>query len=215
MKTMKLWVAMLGLVAATTTSNAFTNDNGNGKDKPSKVTVLKADVQNSTVVWTGKKVTGEHTGTVKISNGSLSVDNNKLVGGQFDIDLNSIACTDLTDKEYNQKLIGHLKSDDFFGVAKYPKASFKVTKAEAIAGAKAGENNYNITGDLTIKGVTKPVTFPATVKVSGNKADATAKITVDRTLYDIRYGSASFFDSLGDKAINNDFTVDLKLVAGK
>ncbi len=207
MKIAKLFLMLIALVAFTT---AQATDNGKG-GKAAKT--LKADTQKSTLTWNGKKVTGEHSGAVKLSDGTLTVDNNQLVGGSFAVDMTTITNTDLTDAGYNAKLIGHLKSDDFFAVEKHPKATFKITKAEPIAGAKAGENNYNITGDLTIKGITKPVTFPAAVKISGNQAEAVAKITIDRTKYDIRYGSKSFFDNIGDKAINDDFTVDLKLVA--
>ena len=192
---------------------SFTAVQASDYDKGKGGKTLKADTQKSTLVWNGKKVTGEHSGAILLADGSLIVNNNKLTGGSFQIDMTTITNTDLTDKEYNAKLVGHLKSDDFFGVEKHPTASFKITKAEPISGAKTGENNYTITGDLTIKGTTKPVTFPATVKISGNNAEAVAKITVDRTKYDIRYGSKTFFESIGDKAIYDEFTIDLKLVA--
>jgi polyisoprenoid-binding protein YceI len=128
--------------------------------------------------------------------------------------MTTLANTDLTDASYNAKLVGHLKSDDFFGVEKNPTSTFKITKVEPIANAKAGEANYTITGDLTIKGKTHPATFPAVVTVNGNNATAKATATVDRAKYDIRYGSKSFFDNLGDKVINDEFTLAINIVAG-
>lgn len=202
MKKINFLVAVIALLAI---ANVAVADNGKGK-----ATTLKADVSKSTLNWNGKKVTGEHMGTIKLADGSLVVNGTKVTGGQFSIDMNSITCTDLTDAEYNGKLIGHLKGEDFFNTAKFPTSTFKITKI-----APKGGENYEITGDLTVKGITKPVTFPAVVKVTPTGAEASGKITIDRTKYDIKYGSKSFFASIGDKAINDDFTVDFKLVAAK
>jgi len=183
----------------------------NAKKAVAKVTSYTVDTESSQVNWNGKKVTGEHFGTVKIAKGGLTADGNKLTGGTVDIDLRTMNSTDLKDnKEYHDKLIGHLKSDDFFSVDKYPTATFKITKVNP-----KGGDQYDVTGDLSIKGKTNPVTFPATVKVSGNKITANGKASIDRTKYDIRYGSKSFFANIGDKAIYDDFTVELNLVANK
>jgi polyisoprenoid-binding protein YceI len=149
---------------------------------------LKVNSGASKVTWLGKKVTGEHTGNINIASGNLLIAKNNLVGGTFDIDMNSITCTDLTDKEYKAKLVGHLKSEDFFSTEKFPKSTFKITSVQPIKGAKMGDPNYTVTGNLTVKGITNPVTFPATVKVEGNKASANGSITVDRTKYDVKYG---------------------------
>jgi len=175
-----------------------------------KATNLKVNTSKSELTWNGKKVAGEHTGTIALKEGTITMDGAKLTGGKFVADLNSITCTDLTDKEYNGKLIGHLKSEDFFSVAKHPTATFVVTKATPKA---AGV--YDVTGDLTIKGITKPVTFPVTVKSTAAGTEATGKLVVDRSKYDIKYNSKSFFENLGDKMINDDFSIDVKLVAGK
>jgi polyisoprenoid-binding protein YceI len=195
---MKRARTFLMLVALLVAATLQANDNG----KKAAAT-LKVDTQQSTLTWNGKKVTGEHNGTVKLSGGTLQVKDGKLVGGEFTADMTTLANTDLTDAGYNAKLVGHLKSDDFFGVEKYPTSTFKITKVEPITNAKAGEANYTITGDLTIKGKTHPATFPAV-----------ATATVDRAKYDIRYGSKSFFDNLGDKVINDEFTLDINIVAG-
>jgi polyisoprenoid-binding protein YceI len=174
------------------------------------VMTYKVNPEQSTVAWTGKKVTGSHTGFVKISSGSLTLKEEKITAGTFDMDMNSITNTDVADKGYNEKFVGHLKSDDFFSAAKYPKATFVITKA-----VSKGKDNYDITGNLTLKNITNEVTFPATVKAEGKQLKASAKITVDRTKFDIKYGSGSFFDNLGDKAIDNNFILDVNLVASK
>jgi polyisoprenoid-binding protein YceI len=175
-----------------------------------KATNYKVDSQKSVMGWNGKKVTGEHSGNVKVSDGTLMTDGGKLTGGTFTFDMNSITCTDLTDATYNAKFIGHIKSEDFFNTAKFPTSTFKITKV-----TPKGGNAYDITGNMTIKGITNAVTFPATVKMTGNTIEADGKATLDRTKYDIRYGSKSFFENIGDKAIYDDFTVDLKIVASK
>ncbi|WP_248723182.1 YceI family protein [Seonamhaeicola sp. ML3] len=151
--------------------------------------------ESSKVVWKGYKVTGSHEGTIAIKSGSLTFEADKLVGGEFVIDMTSINTTDL-EGNWKNKLDGHLKSDDFFGVEKYPTANLIFTSVEA-----SGKNSYKVTGDLTIKGKTNPVTFD--MSIYGNKA--TANIKIDRSKYDVRYGSASFFDNLQDKVIYDEF----------
>lgn len=171
-------------------------------------TVYSVDNSQSTLSWTAKKVTGSHTGTISVTSGKLEVDNNVLKGGNFQLDTRTIAVTDIKDAGMNGKLLGHLKSDDFFAVEKHPSASFVITGAAA-----KGGGNYDVTGNLTIKGITKPISFPATVTVAGGKATAKATIKVDRTKFDIKYRSNNFFENLGDKAIYDDFELDVTLVA--
>lgn len=183
--------------------------NGPDKSKAADKT-LAVDTKSSTVVWGAKKVTGTHAGTVPLTSGSLIVDNDKLKGGNFVIDVKSLVVTDLTDKEMNGKLTGHLKSDDFFSVEKHPQAKLVISSV-----TPKGGNAYDVTGKLTIKGITQDVKFPATVKADSKKVTANAKVTVDRTKYDIKFRSANFFENLGDKAIENDFTLDVTLVANK
>jgi polyisoprenoid-binding protein YceI len=173
-------------------------------------TTYNVDVTSSTIVWTGQKVTGQHTGYVKVKNGSLTYADGKLTGGTFDIDMNSITCTDL-EGEYAGKLVGHLKSDDFFGAAKYPTAKFVITKAIP----QDTKGNYKIVGNLTIKEKTNEVKFSATVSESNGAINASGKITVDRSEYDVKFGSGSFFDNLGDKTIYDEFDLQVSLVAKK
>ncbi|RVU26449.1 YceI family protein [Sandaracinomonas limnophila] len=157
----------------------------------------------SSIVWLAKKVTGEHTGTVAISKASLAVDGNKLVGGNFTIDLKKIVCLDITDAEYNKKFIGHISTGDFFEVEKFPTASFVITK---VAGNQ-------ISGNLTVKGITKAISFPANITVAGGKVSAKANITIDRTDFGIQYGSKKFFASIGDKAIMDEFNLNVTLIS--
>ncbi|HXA02426.1 MAG TPA: YceI family protein [Cytophagaceae bacterium] len=173
-------------------------------------TTYKVNAEQSKIAWTGKKVTGSHTGFVKISSGSLTLKDEKITAGTFDMDMNTITNTDVTDKGYNEKFVGHLKSDDFFSTAKYPKSTFVLTKS-----ISKGNGLYDVTGNLTIKNITNEVTFPATITADGKQLKGSAQITVDRTKFDIKYGSGSFFDNLGDKAIDNNFILDVNLVAAK
>jgi polyisoprenoid-binding protein YceI len=168
------------------------------------------DTQKSSIVWTGYKVTGKHTGNVKVKNGTLSMENGVLTGGSFEIDMTSITCTDL-EGEWAAKLVGHLKSDDFFGVEAYPISKFVITKAIP----QDTKGNYKILGNLTIKGITKEVRFFANVAEAGDMVNASGKITVDRSDYNVRYGSGSFFDGLGDKTIYDEFDLQVSLVAKK
>lgn len=170
----------------------------------------KVDTNSSVIVWTGYKVTGKHTGTVKIKNGTLSTDNGVLTGGSFEVDITSITCTDM-EGEYAGKLVGHLKSDDFLGAATYPTASFVITKAIP----QDSKGNYKILGNLTIKGITKEVKFFANVAEANGVVNAAGKITIDRSEFNMRYGSGSFFDGLGDKTIYDEFDLQVTLVAKK
>ncbi|MFN8282408.1 MAG: YceI family protein [Chitinophagales bacterium] len=165
----------------------------------------KINTATSSIGWIGKKILGQHNGQVKIKEGSVTVKNNALTGGEFTIDMQSITCTDLTDPDYNKKLIGHLNSTDFFNVEQFPTAALKITKVLKNGGA------YNLTATLTVKGITNTITFPATFKKVGNVYQGTAKITIDRTKWDIKYGSSSFFEGLGDKAIKNEIELNVNI----
>jgi polyisoprenoid-binding protein YceI len=177
-------------------------------------TAVAVDPEASTVNWTAKKFGGQHNGTVKLAKGELNLNGSKLTGGNFVMDMTTIIDRDLTNEDFNKKLTGHLKSDDFFSVEKHPASTFKITKVTPVAKAKAGEANYTVTGDLTIKGITNPVTFPATVTVKGTSAEATANIDIDRTKWDIKYRSG-LLGTAADKIIEDTFTLAVKIVAGK
>jgi polyisoprenoid-binding protein YceI len=167
-----------------------------------KESQYKIDSQKSKITWLGKKVTGQHAGTINLSEGTLAVKGNKITGGSFTIDMAS-----LKDEGANARLESHLKSDDFFSTEKFPKASFVTTKIEAKQG-----DQYLVKGNLTIKGITNEVEFPATVQVSKGLVNAKAKIVVDRTKFDIKYRSGNFFENLGDKIIEDNFELNVELV---
>ncbi|WP_372775161.1 YceI family protein [Mangrovibacterium sp.] len=163
----------------------------------------KVDTSKSEITWLGKKVGGEHNGTIQVKSGELTIDGNAITAGEFVVDMTSIKNLDLTDPEWNGKLVGHLKSDDFFGVETYPTAKLVITQKATFTGGKA-----TVTGNLSIKAATHPVTF----EVVKDGKTYTADITVDRSKYDVRYGSKSFFDDLGDKFIYDDFRLGVTLV---
>lgn len=191
-----------GLIAiAAIGAFAFTNP------KASNVN-YSIDTKATTAKWIGKKVTGQHEGSITIAKGNIVSDGKTVTGGSFEIDMTSITCTDLTDKGWNDKLVGHLKSDDFFGVEKHPTAKFEITKTTLKSG-----NDYDVTGKLTIKGITNEITFPAMIKMDAKTFVTVAKIMVNRTKFDIKYGSASFFEEIGDKAINDEFELNINVVA--
>lgn len=175
---------------------------------PGNDNLLKVKADESTVAWTGKKVTGQHNGSIAIKEGTLNIKDGLLLGGSVTIDMTSIAVLD-QEGQGKSKLEGHLKSDDFFSVQTYPTASLNITNAVA-----KGSGQYNITADLTIKGITHPVNFDAVLKSESKNMVASAVIIVDRSLYNVRYGSGKFFDNLGDKAIYDEFELNVKLVAG-
>lgn len=174
------------------------------------ITTVNVDTAKSSVTWKGYKVTGEHTGNVNLKNGKLTFDNGILTGGSFEINMNTITCTDLQG-EWADKLVGHLKSDDFFGVEAHPTSKFVITKV--ISRGKPGE--YKVTGQVTIKGKTKEIKFDTMVKEAGTNYIAESAIKIDRTDFDVRYGSGSFFDSLGDKTIYDEFDLNVKIVSKK
>jgi len=220
MKKFTILASLVGALVFTAYANN-TNNNNNTKPAttevatPAKARAYKVDAAKSEVKWHAKKVTGEHFGTLALADGQMDVQGNKVVGGTFTFDMNSVAVTDIKDPEYNQKLVGHLKSDDFFSAEKNPTATFKITSVKPAAKGANGTANATVTGDLTIKGITKPVTFPATITVKNGVANAKADVTVDRSKFDIRYGSKSFFDNLGDKAIHDDFVVTIDVTANQ
>lgn len=165
------------------------------------ISAQTVDLTNSSVVWTGKKVTGEHTGEISISKANLVFKQGYLIGGDFVLDMNSITCTDLEGKS-QASLVAHLKNADFFATDLYKTAKLQFTEVKHIEGA-----DYRVFADLTIKGITQPVVFIADLR----NGVATATIKVDRTKYGIKYGSGSFFDDLGDKTIDDIFIVEVSL----
>ena len=169
---------------------------------------FKVDTKASTLNWIGKKVTGQHNGSIAVSSGEIVTEGKTIKQGSFEIDVNSITVADITDKDGNAKLVGHLKSDDFFATEKFPKAEFVIGSV-----ISKSANEYIVKGKLSIKGITNVIEFPATITNDGKQIVANAKIIVDRSKFDIRFRSKSFFENLGDKVIYDEFELDLKLIA--
>jgi polyisoprenoid-binding protein YceI len=193
---MKTFLA--AVFAVTTITGAFAAD------------TYKVDPAASKVTYVGKKVTGEHTGNVTVKSGNLVVDGDKLNGGEVVVDMNSLTSTDLTDKDYNAKYVGHMKSPDFFNTEKYPESKLVIKES------KKTDKGLEVKGDLTMIGQTKPVTFTVTDwKNTGAQVSGKSTLVLDRTLWGLKYGSDSFFKGLGDKAIKNEFNLTVDLTAKK
>jgi len=160
----------------------------------------EVNTAESVVNWVGHKVTGQHEGTITLQQGTLEFTNNELTGGNFVMDMTSINTTDL-EGDYKDKLDGHLKADDFFGVEAHKTASLIFTSVSK------NDSNYAVEGDLTIKGITNKINFDLAL----TENSATTSLKVDRTKYGIKYGSASFFDGLKDKAIYDEFDLNVSL----
>ncbi len=181
----------VGLLAMVFAMISFTTN-------PIKKKTLNA--KQSKIEWEGEKLTGSHEGTIMFKDGYLEMDGENITGGEFTVDMTSINVTDI-EGDGKKQLEGHLKSDDFFGVANHPTAKLVIKNA-----TKKGDS-YGVIADLTIKGTTHSVTFD--LEMNGDTA--TTEFTVDRTKYDIKYGSGSFFEGLGDKVIYDEFELDVTL----
>ena len=160
----------------------------------------------SVINWKGEKIVGNsHVGTLQFAEGSIKMKKGKLVGGSFVVDMTTMA-----ESEGSTRLEGHLKSDDFFSVEKFPTASLEIKSSSE------GENDdLEVTADLTIKGIKQEVTFSAMVKESGDGINGSADLVFDRAKFDVKYGSNSFFDDLADKAISDNITLTINIMASK
>ena len=178
--------------------------------KPVATETFVVDTKSSTIEWVAGKVGGSHQGTIKLASGNLLFEGGNLKSGDFDMNMNSMIITDLKGSS-NANLLKHLKGEDFFSVVKHPISSFKITSVSAIS-----TDRVNITGNLTIKGITTSISFPATIKTSKKVVVAVAKkVMIDRTQYDIKYRSKTIFGDIGDKAIDDEFELNINLVAKK
>ena len=170
-----------------------------------------AEADNSTIMWKGFKPTGTHTGTIAIESGVLTMNGDAVESGTFLIDMSSITVTDIpVEEESHAKLTGHLKSDDFFDVEKYPTSAFNVTAFEM----KDGKGM--LSGNLKMKDAENNITIPVNITENGDTLTLTSEtFTIDRSKWNVKYGSKSFFDDLGDKFINDEFELQITLVANK
>lgn len=196
---MKLKLTSLALLVVVIASSAFIAP-------VFKADTYKVDASKSSITWVGKKLTGSHNGTIDLQSGSLSFNGKKLAGGNFVIDM-----TTIKDADKSANLEKHLKADDFFGTDKFATSTFTIKKVSG------NGNTVNVTGDLTIKGITNSISFPATLawNADGSVTASADKVSVDRTKYGIKYKSKSIFPDVGDKMINDEFELAIKLIAKK
>ncbi len=177
-----------------------------GGDEKKATRSYKVDTQESAITWKGKKVSGEHYGKLLFANGTFQVVDNAITGGNVATDMTSITVEDLTG-DYKGKLEGHLRSADFFDVENHNQAVLKINEV------KANKGGYELVGELTIKGITHPVTVPAKAKVNEKTLALRGEFTFDRTKYNIKYGSGKFFEGLGDKMIYDDVELSFVVIA--
>jgi len=166
------------------------------------------DFETSKVLWSAKKITAEHNGTVNLSRGELLISDGKVSGGSFEVDMTTIIDLDLAEPGLRKKIVYQLKSDDFFSVDQFPTASFKIESLKKTSG-----DTYHVAGGMTIKGKTLPVEFDALIKVQGGKWTFDATLELDRTRWNVRYRSGKFFENLGDNLIYDIFKITVKLVS--
>jgi rhodanese-related sulfurtransferase len=166
--------------------------------------------------WMGRNLYNRHLGTVRLGPGYIEVRDGRLTGGYFTVDMTSLGCTDIPDPGLSGRLIAHLKSEDFFSVEQYPQAKFEITQMEYRAGVRSDEPNYEIKGNFTLRGVTKPLEFAAVVARKGDGSfTAQALLDLDRTWWGANYGSAKFFGRLGQHLVNDEFHLHLKVVTAQ
>lgn len=195
------------------TGKTLSHHPNNGKNIPLimhqvKSKSYKVDTHDSKINWLAKKVTGAHNGGIAISYGEFHVQNDLVTDMGLHIDIRSITDADLTDKDSNDKLVNTLKGETFFNSDKYPDAAFVSTAVVHVSGSQ-----YTVKGKLTIKGITNELSFRTTIIMNKNKLIAHAKISVDRTKFDIKIRSKSFFENLGDKVIFDNFDLEIALSA--
>jgi polyisoprenoid-binding protein YceI len=165
-----------------------------------------ADISSSILTWSASKVTGSHTGDINLLSGEIYVKKEKMTGGKFEIDMRTITCNDLLDLGTNAMLVKHLNSEDFFHTEKFSTAKLIISDINHIKATK-----YSAKGKLTIKGITQDISFDFDAKTSESTIYAVGNIVIDRTKYDIKYGSGSFFSNLGDKMIDDNFSLSVKI----
>lgn len=209
-------VVIVGFLAFRKPATAPVSEETNSSETASGVNedtngIKEFDTTASSAKWTGSKTLIKDyydNGTVAIKSGNALFTKGVLTGGEVVFDMTTITATSTGKGDGEDMLSGHLKSEDFFDSTKYPEAKFVITSV-----IKQSDTNYMVTGDLTVKDKTAPVTFPATVSTTGEIVTISGTATVDRTVYDVRFGSSKFFEDLGDKVVNDEFKLEFKAVA--
>jgi len=172
-----------------------------------RVVVPPVNVSQSEVGWSAKSVTDTHLGKIKLTKAELQFQDSRLVGGSFEVDMNSITVTDITDAQHNQDFINHITTEDFFEVNRFPTASFRITEV-----ARESGNDYRVKGVMKIKEREQPVEFIATVTSTPTGTRTAATLTIDRTAFGIEYGSQGKRGSEKDWFIHNEFVLNVNVV---
>jgi polyisoprenoid-binding protein YceI len=171
------------------------------------------DVENSRVEWTGRNLTGAHSGTIKLREGTIEIVGGRPVRGSFTLDMHSIANADIEDGDLRRMLVNHLKSDDFFDVQHFPDAEFRLTRVSPLPDAKPGNPNFDVSGELMIKGIRRDITFRAILaETSEGLLAADGHLDIDRTHWNVLYGSGKFYEKLGKHLVHDEVSLGLKLV---
>ncbi len=178
---------------------------------PEAVDVYILDAGNSKVAWEGRRIGGGHDGTIGIKGGEFYFFEGDMVGGEIVMDMHQIVVLDIENPGNNARLQAHLESDDFFAVEQYPEAHFEITVVEQIE--EESEMTHRVFGNMTIRGITHGIAFDAVIDLQEDRMVAFADFDLDRTQWNVRFGSGRFFDDLGDSAIHDDFGLTLDLVA--
>ncbi|MBK6545880.1 MAG: YceI family protein [Saprospiraceae bacterium] len=176
--------------------------------------VYKVDANQSSLEWIGEKITGKHNGTIKFISGEIK-NNHGSIHGVFEFDMTSIECQDLEPGPNKTKLETFLKSSNFFDAALFPKSQFIITSVTPLKETNVGTNTHTIKGLLTIKDKTNEISFGAKLTLQGNRFSCLGIATIDRTKFDIKYRSKTFFPDIGDKMIYDEFTLKFNVVANK
>lgn len=175
--------------------------------------VRKIDLKESRLEWLGRNLLNKHWGTLGLSGGSLRFSDGQLRGGDFSIDMRAMVCLDLEGNPMHDVLIDHLQSDDFFDVDRHPEAKFVLNSAELIQGTVAGARNLRVEGNLTLRGITRALSFEAAVGITPEgKPAAQASFTFDRTKWEVLYGSGKFFQRLAGHLVNDDIEMQVRIV---
>lgn len=201
MKTILTSIAAVFFAATTFAGSGITETEKKAHD---------VNAEKSALFWTARKVTGMHTGKLALKSGNIEVVNGEPASTVMIMDMTTIEVTDLQG-EMKTRLTGHLHSGDFFHTEKHPEAVFKSTEFTAIPGAQNRDANYMVKGNLTMKDITHEIEFPVFIAVRDNGIVANGKLTFDRSLWSIKFGSASFFEGLGDNIIYDDVDVNFVL----
>ena len=189
-------------------------ETGKAAETAIKDGVYRVDVEKSVVEWIGRNINNRHHGRIALSDGQVVFDNGKLTSGSFSLDMNTIANLDLQDDKWRAMLLRHLKSDDFFDVERYPTVTFDLKGAAKIAAAAPGTPNMEIAGTLTIKDTARPLCFPAMVaRQEDGSVKGQAALDIDRTLWDVCYGSGKLFERLGMHLVHDLISIELFIEA--